>query len=68
MRKGDNVTIYEDPVTETRSEGRAKLVKNRNIDGGFFEDRQMHHWSVRFLEDPERVLYDRWILEPVDTG
>jgi hypothetical protein len=43
MKKGDTVTIYQDPLTKKNKEGQARLVRLIN-DGGEFEC-----WKVRFL-------------------
>lgn len=43
MKKGDIVTIYQDPLTKQEVEGQARLVKFIN-DGGEFEC-----WKVKFL-------------------
>lgn len=51
MKKGDVVTIYEDPITQKKPEGRARLI-SRDIkavgDG-------LEYWSVQFLEDYEDI-------------
>lgn len=48
MEKNSIATIYEDPITETRVEGRAKLIKKRGeveIESGVF----IEAWEVKFL-------------------
>jgi hypothetical protein len=43
MKKGDTVTIYQDPLTETNKEGQARLLRFIN------EDHDMEFWEVKFL-------------------
>lgn len=43
MKKGDTVTIFDDPYTERQIEGKAKLI--RRIP---FKDSQIERWLVRF--------------------
>lgn len=53
MKRGDLVTIYEDPLTEKRSEGEAYLVSNlarARVDGLTVE-----RWMVRFVGYTEEV-------------
>lgn len=56
MKKGDIVTIYQDPLTEKNVEGQAQLGRFIN------EDRALEFWEVKFLDggdgDP---LVDRFI-------
>ncbi len=51
LTPGGIVEIYEDPITEKKLEGKARLV-SRDIkavgDG-------LEYWSVQFLEDYENV-------------
>jgi len=46
MQKGDIVMIYEDPITEQKPEGKAKLLKL--ILGSTYE---LETWQVKFLND-----------------
>jgi len=50
MKKGDIVKIYEDPITKTKVEGNAKLLKliNKNIQG---VQNGLEYWKVKFLSD-----------------
>jgi len=50
---GDIVTIYEDPLTCTKVEGKARLLEFLQED----EDRQ--YWRVEFVKDREQA--NRWI-------
>ena len=46
MKKGDIVKIYEDPITETRLEGKAKLIlfiQNLHVN--------VEYWKVKFISD-----------------
>ena len=45
MKKGDIVMIYIDPVTETKEEGQAKLLKCPRT------SRTIDYWKVKFLTD-----------------
>lgn len=45
MKKGDKVMIYEDPVTQLKPEGEAKLIKKIE------EHHGMEYWVVNFLSD-----------------
>jgi len=54
MEKGDIVTIYDDPLTESNPEGKAELITRLNTDGF-----NQEYWSVRFIEDGYKTA--RWI-------
>jgi hypothetical protein len=43
MKKGDTVTIYQDPLTKKNPEGKAKLIKFIS------ESHDMEFWEVKFL-------------------
>lgn len=54
MRKGDVVKIYEQPLTETKYEGKAKLISfikqlNSAVNYG------VELWRVKFIEDGQVV-------------
>jgi len=53
MKVGDVVTIYEDPLTCTKPEGKARLLERLNVDD------ELQHWRVEFLKDHSEAL--RWI-------
>ena len=55
MTKGDIRMIFEDPLTEKRKEGKAKLIAGP----AKMSTSQMEYWLVRFLEDDYQVR--RWI-------
>jgi hypothetical protein len=42
LKRGSRVTIYEDPITKTKPEGEAKLVKQISYDP------QCERWYVDF--------------------
>lgn len=48
LTKGEIVTIYEDPITQQKFEGKAKLLKkipsNRDCE-------EMENWKVKFISD-----------------
>ena len=50
MKVGQIVTIYEDPITETRPEGDAELVTQEDIYNDGLES-----WLVRFLDEPQEL-------------
>ena len=56
MKKGDTVTIYQDPLTKKNVEGQARLLKFIK------EAHELEFWQVKFLDggvgDP---LVDRFI-------
>lgn len=47
LKPNDIVNIYQDPITESDLEGRAKLVKRINKCCG------LERWYVKFLDTPE---------------
>lgn len=47
MKKGDIVSIYDDPLTETKPEGKAYLVKFLSQTGNV----GVEYWRVRFVDD-----------------
>jgi len=47
MKKGDIVSIYERPLTETKFEGKAKLVKFLCQTGNV----GVEYWRARFVDD-----------------
>lgn len=48
--------IYQDPITEQKPEGLAKLSTYLKTDGC------LEQWNVRFAH--EREVYPRWIKKP----
>lgn len=56
MRIGDVVTIYEDPLTRKKVEGRAKLRRLWQTDN----ENRLEYWEVRF---PEGFVADRWVVK-----
>lgn len=59
MRPGDIVTIYQDPITETKPEGKAKLVRRLSpaIVGSILGTER---WNVEFVTERGQV-YEREI-------
>jgi len=56
MKKGDVVIIYEDPVTETKPEGEAKLIKKLAFSSVI---PTKEYWTVKFVSDG--AVVDRFI-------
>ena len=56
MKRGDNVKIYEDPLTRTKLEGTAVLKHQVACD-----DFLLERWVVRFQGDEENVIRTIWI-------
>lgn len=59
MQDGDEVTIYDDPLTQTKLEGKAvlrELVRPDYGDG-------LSLWLVEFLDEPGE-LYERCVYAP----
>lgn len=48
MQKNDIVTVYEDPITKKKPEGKAKLLRCLQAKG--WQDK-LQYWKVRFLSD-----------------
>ena len=69
MRKGDTVTVYRHPISETDPEGKAKLVKPIDLEVGYYEGRVLQYWFVQFVTDAVfdgEPVYQRAILAPLD--
>lgn len=63
--KGFTAMVFEDPITETKPEGAAKLVRVVDRDCGTFEGRTLQRWAVRFVNSPTDIdeEYERTILD-----
>lgn len=55
MEKGQIVTIYEDPITKTRVEGRATLLRKIRE----YPEGHQERWKVHFLGDSPRIKVER---------
>ena len=55
-KKGDIITIYEDPITCHKIEGKAKLMHKMPLKDDFLE-----MWQVRFINEPSRLFERRLI-------
>lgn len=55
MKKGDVVMIYQDPITQKKPEGKAKLLKLEIRD----KSGEMEYWKVLFKNEDE--TYFRWV-------
>lgn len=53
MEKGQIIMIYQDPITQQKPEGEAKLLKLEK------DDPDQQYWKVRFLSDG--FVTFRWI-------
>lgn len=50
MKTGDIITIYEDPITEKKPEGKALLLRKMGEDPFTIRPR-LSYWWVEFLHD-----------------
>ena len=50
MKPKDIVTIYEDPFTETKPEGKATLIRKLDVTNPGLE-----YWEVEFLRDTDEI-------------
>lgn len=59
LKEGDIVNVYEDPLSQTKFEGKAKLIKK------ILPSNQMNteRWKVNFLDDKGCIdsHFKRWI-------
>lgn len=53
MKRGDIVVIFEDPLTEKKIEGKARLIRLES------KDHSTERWAVKFLDDG--MIVDRHI-------
>ena len=59
MKPGDTLTIYDDPITKKRPEGKGKLRKLVQDYGGGYQ-----RWEIKFIgEREERPVCQRFIQE-----
>lgn len=56
MKRGDIVTIYEDPITCQKPEAKAKLVMKH-----FDMNDNCEYWTVKFIDDKYGGKYERII-------
>lgn len=54
LRRGRDVTVYEDPITRQKPEGIARLIRDAE-----FQDEDLSSWDVRFHGDDAVVR--RWV-------
>lgn len=51
-KKGDIVTIYQDPITKRKVDGKAQLIRRIPYTGGEIgEERNLEQWELIFLDD-----------------
>lgn len=62
LKEGDTVLIYEDPLTQQKVEGKAKLIKLLRTSDDFDHGVIMSRWLVQFENAKDRQ-YKRWIKE-----
>ncbi len=55
MKVGQVVTIFDDPITRQRPEGKARLQKKTSIKG----IEGLQYWFVKFMDDEMETT--RWI-------
>jgi hypothetical protein len=48
LTEGQTVTVYQDPLTETKVEGRAVLLEKIDCVGVWFNDQIIDRWLVIF--------------------
>jgi len=53
MKKGDVVTIYDDPITKQKPEGQARLLKKLHDNPG------QEYWQVKLIK--YNAVVERWI-------
>jgi len=51
MKIGQIVKIYEDPITEQKLEGKAKLTKRLKLTNAINAKEQLEYWLVAFQND-----------------
>lgn len=62
LTEGMIIKIFEDPATETKEEGKAKLIRRVQRIGNakhFSNGREVQVWEVNFLDDGKRILQRR---------
>jgi len=64
MIKGDEIIIYEDPITKQKPEGEAVLIKKLGT-CGFWEGKELQRWEVRFIAGDWTKTFERAILKEV---
>ena len=57
-KEGERITVYEDPITRKKIEGRATIIKRHRQ---FSSRPPMGFYRVAFLSDG--AIVDRWIPE-----
>ncbi len=55
LKKDEIRTIYADPLSEKRPEGKARLV-NYVRDAGFYDGCTVEYWEVCFISDRYRCM------------
>jgi hypothetical protein len=65
-QKGQWVVIYQDPIMQTKPEGRAILMECLHADTGIVETGVLQCWKVRFAG--EHGYCERTILQVKEDG
>ena len=66
MKQGDKVMVYQDPITQKKPEGVARLVYVEDENEGVYDGRLVQRWFVKFVG--ERQGYSRTILTDITQG
>lgn len=65
MKRGDVVTIYNDPITRKKVEGEARLVRQLS---NTMSDDNLERWEVHFTGDSPGHYVERVIFNGVQNG
>ena len=57
LEQGDSVEIFEKPLTEEESLGKATLVFKHGTHFGFCNGRHVEHWDVSFAGEEGNFTY-----------
>jgi hypothetical protein len=63
MKKGDQVTVYIDPITREREEGEAIVVKPIMSDDNFAGDGERYTYAT-VLFTGDAWTFERWVHDP----
>ncbi len=65
LNKGDQVMVYEDPITEENKEGLAVLIGRVETTSDCLD---CERWLVHFVTDDPGANYERWISNHAHDG
>ena len=60
LKVGARTEIFEDPMTELRTEGEVELVEDLGIMVPAADGQELHHWKVKFFDGPCETT-ERWL-------